>query len=219
MGNIREKEDLPWDPPAAKVKIGGRKLWIFGARPEKRRQIVAMLHSFTPAMRRSVASIAILGKHRQDHFGYHDVGQTQLILAHCHGSDGHICIRRGRETLPILAHEVAHALTHQLQENPNNDDYFPKLWTEAAEERYQKNRFSPDHPFPCCGFLDEYGSTRFTEDIAMYVEYIYAAMLNLPHPLHNIPKTDHRYYKKLELLLRYKFISQEDFDFARPFFR
>lgn len=217
MGNIRERAGIPWDPPESCLFLPNLKIPVFGARKAERVLLTSALRIFTPALRRSIASIAVLERGQRGHFGYLDKEKTRRIVAHCH-PDGHICIRPNCQTITNIAHEAAHALTFHLRGTLPNDD-FERAWTEAAGGMYRSLGFSKGQAFPCDGLLDAYGGTSFLEDVATYVGHLYAAAFGLAHPLYGAAKTDSRYHKKLELLLQYEFISQEDLDFAQPFFR
>lgn len=168
-------------------------------------------------VRASIRSISLNDDVR--HYGLLDGG-------HCHETRN-ICIKTDSlETTHldfcdrVVWHEAAHAYESYLDSRGSD---FTKQWRVVAGE----DVYGCDSPvFPNHGILCEYGSKNYTEDIATFVEYLYCSTTFVHGTTHNhnyfayLPvvrrvnqgQLDARFRRKLDLLLKYGFVSKEDHD-------
>ncbi|GEM_PF-4561615 len=125
--------------------------------------------------------------------------------------------------VPTLFHELAHVATFYAEET---DSLFEAEWLEVAGEIYGKhvipqNKKSNDngwkgrlnHYGPAFGCVSSYGGYNYYEDVATFVEEtakfspgsFFQPLLSANNPYHKI------YRKKLDLLVKYQFISDEQY--------
>lgn len=120
------------------------------------------------------------------------------VLAHCH-TDGTICVKSDSLTFyPFcLWHEAGHAYSFYLY---NKGSYFFAEWNKIG----------------IAGSLSDYGRTNIWEDIAVWTEHVYLDVNGL------FSYFDHfwlkrwledmePYRKKLQLLRKYDFITEDDY--------
>jgi hypothetical protein len=210
----------PEDPPSSVIKVRDHQIQLRGANRHEQAYVTITMLNLAPAMSDSVQCISILKRHHQIHFGFFD--DRRPVVAHCHSKPTRICILRSGLTPNILVHETAHALTFKTQGEAPSAEGLLGDWLRVAQESYSKKRFGAEHKFPSSGFLDEYSSHNVLEDIAMFTQYAYSFHRDKASPLRkvkHITNVDTRYFRKLELLLKYGFIHQKDFDRIVPLLR
>lgn len=211
----------PRDPPNTKITVREHSILLFGANKSEKKWVREMLLRLTPAMAKAVQSISVLRScHQKEHFGFLDDDKNRPLIAHCHIKPRRrTCIIKSSLNMPILAHEAAHALTFKIQGGAPSYRRMLGEWKRVAQEYYAKNKFSKNQEFPCAGFLDDYSSRDVLEDIAMFIQYLHTTNLGPQNPFRKVKKitsVDTRYFRKLELLLKYKFIHQKDFNLIAP---
>ncbi len=116
----------------------------------------------------------------------------------------------------IAHHEFTHLGIHYLQEN---DSPFIEEWRSIAgsythieeikngkDVRYSYSK-ARDRQEPWLGYVTPYGGKTLHEDVATYVEYV----VTEPEVFGKVTESFEIYSQKLELLLCYEFITQEEF--------
>lgn len=154
----------------------------------------------------SIAAIAIYKKD-QHHIG----------TASGHAYNSTMCLNL--VTLKTFWHEAAHNYHYYLDEK--FDNRFANEWLEVAGDVYSCCESRPSK-----GVLTGYGSTEYAEDVAEWVSQCYLFYHALKtHRLNEYNEafvkiiakdSDPRYRKKLELLLKWGFISQDVFNIINP---
>lgn len=173
------------------------------------------LRCLTPEIRRSISYIIF--RSDQEHFEYYYCDQKRYAAAHAH--DGTICFNR-RYGIPmdVVWHESQHIYTFFLGTE------FIKEWLEAAGKVYTdqyENYFWQYYFFGQNGVLRYYGLKNVYEDVAVWGEEIYnycygfTADSIFAKP-QCIDHKDPRFLKKLNLLLKWKFITQEIYEKIKP---
>ncbi len=104
-----------------------------------------------------------------------------------------------------LIHEIAHAYAILLQ---NRGEPLALLWIATAGNAYDETRFV----YPASGVLTPYGATNYAEDIAEWVRVLYTNDPDVIKPLQKKRvKADARYAAKLDLLQRYGFLTDSQY--------
>jgi len=202
------------------VDVGGKSILVYGASEQ---QIVAIQSSFTflqQPVKESVTAIYVLDTSESyRHFG--DSG----FVGDCHSS-GEICIVSHYFDYRIIWHEASHAYTYTLSYA------FKKEWLEAAG-RIHYGAYAVDAGFPRDGILTSYGSTDWREDVAEWVAEIYSFISHLEYYISHlehgsfcrgavfnmiVDMSDPRYHQKLKFLLKWEFISEENYNHIKPLF-
>ena len=173
--------------------------------PESVQQVDALLDVLPQRMVEAINSISI----NDDEHHYWSANHT----GHCHWPSRHICIKSGKIE-GSLWHETAHAYAYYLDDIGSN---FYDDWRHAAGNVYGKH--SPAH-FPSAGLLSKYGATNYDEDISVFVEEFYCAITGRGTFFATVAMQsraakrppDARFQKKVDLLLKYGFISKEHYE-------
>lgn len=167
------------------------------------------LDVFPPHVLKAIECIAI----NDDQFHFLEDQKTPELnnqAAHYHPSVSCICIRSNKIYAPNIWHEVGHAYHYYL----NSSTFFRGEWKKIAGDIYPV--YGIDNNFPKNGVLTKYGGTNYDEDISEYVENFYIT-LQCPTVISQFKKftqkerQDHRYKAKLELLHKYGFFKEEDY--------
>lgn len=141
--------------------------------------------------------------------------------------DGVIHLKRKTFNIPTFQHECAHILTFSLESGGSaNDTSFESRWRTVAGEVYGRY-VVPDTEYsinpgwsdngvdngPRHGCVRPYGAKNFYEDVATFVEKVWGNpdfFSSLIDPKSS--QYEPRYKQKLNLLLEYGFITQEQYD-------
>jgi hypothetical protein len=145
--------------------------------------------------------------------------------AHCHSHSNKICILKSNfysyvDTLECIWHETAHAYFHTLPNSATQE------WKEISGKVYGRPYDSWLDFFkngPTKGTLTLYSLTEYGEDIAEFTKAVYAYVyLYKKHGFFGTNyfrgdlKKDPRYLRKLQFLLKWGFITQEDYHIIEP---
>jgi hypothetical protein len=172
----------------------------------------------TPETILCIHSIALLPPDQttRDHLGFIDNKSDRPVAGHCHrGKEICICIEKEKLSKTLIWHEAAHAL-HIFYDSDKEICYQWALMVDVGGAIFGETRRGPDQIFPCDGFLTRYGSRNAEEDIAVWVEAIFAAkIMDRTEIFRHAPKVD-IYHRKLQFLLDYKFIAQKEYNFIKP---
>ena len=130
-----------------------------------------------------------------------------------------ICLRD--DSINALWHEAGHAYTSYLNSQNSN---FVKEWISVAGDVYGC-RDVGSMVFPGNGLLNAYSSKNHKEDVAEFMEEFYFAVAGEPSDFRLLYairlgdyargkpwQLDARYQKKVNLLLKYGFVSRADYD-------
>lgn len=133
-----------------------------------------------------------------------------VIVGHYHRKTKEICLRSKYLDRETVWHEVCHAYHDTLSED------FDNQWQDVAGDVYEKDYEKVK--FPRRGLLKKYASYSYIEDIATWVEeiYSYVAELYMSHNFGKIDRSEEVYLQKLDLLLKWKFINEEDYLKIKP---
>ena len=142
-------------------------------------------------------------------------------------SDGWIHLSSHQMHIGTFQHECAHPLTFDLASSKNTR-VFQKEWLEAAGDVYNKHARKSDEygsyvwtgeDEPTLmfearhGCMRPYSTTSYREDVSTFVEAIWEQPEKVKQLLDQTqPNYDPRYQKKLDLLLKYGFISKEVYE-------
>lgn len=179
-------------------------------------ETVAQVEKLLSVLPRRVAgSIDSIKLHDdKEHYGYGTV-------AHFNGMCGgrRICLRSN--SINCLWHEAGHAYESYLD---SQDCDFTKEWRSVAGNVYEYRNVNKII-FPGNGLLTLYSSKNHREDVAEFVEAFYCAISGEPSALRVLYaaslkdfadgkpwRSDPRYQKKIDLLLKYGFVSRADYD-------
>jgi len=153
-----------------------------------------------------IASIKNISIHDYNPCPYLDSNHA----ACCHNRE--ICIKTRYLSYyqNVLEHEMAHAFTQLLKEKSHD---FENEWKEVAGNVYNKKL----NTYPSNGLITEHKEKipNYQEDVAEYIEEI-AHMIKDPNyclMITRLPKIkdEPRYRKKLDLLKKWKFITEETY--------
>ncbi len=163
----------------------------------------------TPEHKTAALGVTIVVYHNNDitHFENNIGG---VIVGHYHRDTKEVCLRSKYLDRETIWHEICHAYHDTLSED------FDAEWLEAAGDVYQKDYEKVK--FPRKGLLKQYASFSYIEDVATWVEeiYSYIAEMYMSHNFGKIDRSDEVYIKKLDLLLKWKFINEEDYLRIKP---
>ncbi len=132
--------------------------------------------------------------------------------AHCHNYTGIICLKTAPLCKKTIWHEAAHAYTFHLIHLGGD---FYKDWLEVSKTVSRKESLIER------GVISIYGGTHKLEDIATWVAAIYSSLdPNSWSDFDDLLRSSGMKFrdlgevfsKKLELLRKYKFISQKDYE-------
>lgn len=138
-------------------------------------------------------------------------------------SKGIICIRKIRVGDYLIWHEATHCYDLKILDDPilPGGAYFRKEWLAVGSGKGDEHCEDPESE----GFLTAYSRKATGEDIAEWVEeclgYLYHPENRKLSPLTRITtfKTDARYRKKLDLLYKYGFILESQYEKLKPLFQ
>lgn len=137
--------------------------------------------------------------------------------ADCDG-DGKIRILASCLYPQTIWHEAEHALDFKLMapKKSRDDEEWIAISGKKAYDEINQVRESSDYPRE--GILSLYGATNCAEDKAMWVEctYEYCFTSSKICPFYGIDRSDERYLKKLDLLLRRGSITEEMYKKIAP---
>lgn len=150
----------------------------------------------------------------KEHYGY---GTVAHFTGECGGR--RICLRD--DSINALWHESGHAYESYLN---SQDSDFTREWCSVAGDVYEYRNVNKII-FPSNGLLNAYSSKNHREDMAEFVEAFYCAISGEPSAFRVLYmaslkdfadgkpwRTDPRYQKKIDLLLKYGFVSRADYD-------
>ncbi|GEM_PF-1596931 len=163
----------------------------------------------TPEHKAAAKNVTIIVYRNNDvtHFEDSTLG---VVVGHFHRDTKEVCLRSKYLDRETIWHEICHAYHDTLSED------FDVQWQEAAGDVYQKDYEKVK--FPRKGLLKRYASFSYTEDIATWIEeiYSYVAEMYMSHNFGKIDRSEEVYIKKLDLLLKWKFINEEDYLIIKP---
>lgn len=191
--------------PTAFVDVGGKSIPIYGG---SEAQIEIIRKSFDCLSRQEIKkSVRIINVLDWLESYYHFEGKPNLI-GDCH-FDGEICFNEMYLDYYVVWHEVAHAYNYTLP------GAFKNEWLKTAGDVYAA--YPENEKFPQKGLLTWYGGTDWMEDVAEWIAEIYYYIAGASdHYLRKIDVSDRRYLRKLDLLLKWGFISKEDYNHIKP---
>ena len=131
-----------------------------------------------------------------------------VVVGHYHRDTKEVCLRANYLDRETIWHEICHAYHDTLPEK------FDEEWLDAADDVYGKDYEKVK--FPVHGLLKKYASVSYVEDVATWVEEAYSCVCGLGHNLGRVDRSDPVYLKKLDLLLKWKFINEEDYMLIKP---
>lgn len=175
---------------------------------ERAEQMDKTLSMLPSAVIRSVKSIT-LRNCGDSHLG-------ECIDGHCHYFSGDICATFEYTCFEhVLLHEATHAYTFSHVSSRSD---FSREWIKTAGDVYSsKNKNEPFCcRFPKDGALTGYGATYWAEDVAETNSYIHLVANGWKVTFFNYDNqprfiADRRFRKKLDLLLKYGFMSEETY--------
>lgn len=138
-------------------------------------------------------------------------------------SRGIFCMRKVWVGDYLVWHEATHCYDLKILDDPVSSDgkYFRKEWLDVGSGTGDEHCEDPESE----GFITAYSRKATGEDIAEWVEeclgYIYHPESRRNSPLSRNPhlKKDSRYRKKLELLRKYGFILDIQYEQLKPLFQ
>ncbi len=159
-------------------------------------------------VQKSVTDAVVYRDNISGHFG-------ELQKAHrCREPKSQICFLTQVE--PITRADVWHEAGHCYETTLPNATI--EEWNEIAGNVYGEKRYELKQSFPCKGLLTRYSSYSAREDIAEWMAciYSYIASRGNHNPFRWTQLADKRYIKKLDWLLKWGFISKEDYAAVKP---
>lgn len=144
-----------------------------------------------------------------------NVGRDDKVVAHAHNACGGpaICGISERFNVLLLWHELAHTHCRYLPKRAF-DEW--RAISGAFPYGYRKYGIN-DKSFPRDGVMSGYGGFTIDEDIAEWATRIYAR-LYLGYPI-SIRQRDDRFLLKLQWFLKWKFITQDEYNVLEPSLR
>ncbi len=200
-------DNAPKPKPALYIDSTKGRLLTYGTDNIDRVKIKDAMENMRGAMISSTKSLTVCGESLSSHFGPKEAG-------HFHRLTGEICIRRDSLYDFIIWHEFAHAY-HATLPFAMTKEWLDVVHKNVGINAYSRGRFSETQMFPHKGFLTLYGTTNVNEDIAEWHEMVRAALTGTVYHFFGMNKNDPVYIKKLDLLLKWGFITASEYETVR----
>lgn len=139
------------------------------------------------------------------------IGRNKVV-AHTHGALGGAVICGISEDFNVLLlwHELGHVHCRSLPA-----EAMAEWWAISGAFPYGYRKYAiDDRSFPRDGVMSGYGGFTIDEDIAEWVTRLYAR-LYLGYPI-SIRQRDDRFLLKLQWFLKWKFITQNEYNLLEP---
>ncbi len=187
--------------PKTTVKTAVKTFQVYGMDERERSIFQSAISQLEPEVQKSVKTAVVLSA--IDDYFQHGTGMSP---GHCHPKTGDICQKRDYDDPMIIWwHEATHAWRARLPSSAN--DEWEKIAGPVYVNSYGRDRTTePDYPKDA--ILREHGSSNHDEDMAIYMEAIYAYVYLDINKFSGVDWKDKRYIQKIRFLYKWGGISK-----------
>lgn len=195
--------------PRIEIVAGAARIPLMNADESEAEIIRSALNHSAPLLQGAITSITIYTSTPDK--------MPEWAAADCNGK-GEMRILANHIYPQTIWHEAQHALDFKMlaPKKLRDDEEWISISGKKAYDEINQIRESSDYPRE--GILSIYGATNCAEDKAVWVECIYGYCFTSSkvNPFYGIDRSDERYLKKLDLLLRRGSITEKMYKKIAP---